>query len=117
MSAVSEPQNPAWVEPDQYIQLQLDQARSRIRTTDVLTATVLAGLLLVGYVLIFTLLDHWVIPGGFRPLTRAILLFLILSACSAILLWYVIRRLGQSVHPVFAARMLERSQQIGRAHV
>ena len=111
MSAVSEPQNPAWVEPDQYIQLQLDQARSRIRTTDVLTATVLAGLLLVGYVLIFTLLDHWVIPGGFRPLTRAILLFLILSACSAILLWYVIRRLGQSVHPVFAARMLERSQQ------
>ncbi|HCP11454.1 MAG TPA: hypothetical protein DIT89_03895, partial [Planctomycetaceae bacterium] len=111
VSAVSEPQNPAWVEPDQYIQLQLDQARSRIRTTDVLTATVLAGLLLVGYVLIFTLLDHWVIPGGFRPLTRAILLFLILSACSAILLWYVIRRLGQSVHPVFAARMLERSQQ------
>ncbi|MFN9220528.1 MAG: hypothetical protein ACK6D6_00340 [Planctomyces sp.] len=111
MSAVSEPQNSPWVEPDQYIRIQLDQARSRIRTTDVLTATVLAGLLLVGYVLVFTLLDHWVIPGGFRPLTRAVLLFTIVASCAGILLWFVIRRLGQSVHPVFAARMLERSQQ------
>ncbi|MFN5730756.1 MAG: hypothetical protein ACK48R_02840, partial [Planctomyces sp.] len=111
MSAVSEPQNSPWVEPDQYIRIQLDQARSRIRTTDVLTATVLAGLLLVGYVLVFTLLDHWVIPGGFRPLTRAVLLFTIVASCAGILLWFVSRRLGQSVHPVFAARMLERSQQ------
>jgi len=99
------------VEPDQYIRIQLDQARSRIRTTDVLTAAVLAALLLVGYVLIFTLLDHWVVPGGFRPLTRAILLFVTLAACGGIVLWFVIRRLGQSVHPVFAARMLESSQQ------
>ena len=111
MSAVSEPQNSNWIEPDQYIRIQLDQTRSRIRTTDILTATVLAGLLLVGYVLIFTLLDHWVIPGGFRPLTRAVLLVTILASSAAILLWFVIRRLGQSVHPVFAARILERSQQ------
>ncbi len=111
MSAVSEPQNSNWIEPDQYIRIQLDQTRSRIRTTDILTATVLAGLLLVGYVLVFTLLDHWVIPGGFRPLTRAVLLLTILASSAAILLWFVIRRLGQSVHPVFAARILERSQQ------
>ena len=111
MSAVSEPQNSNWIEPDQYIRIQLDQTRSRIRTTDILTAAVLAGLLLVGYVLVFTLLDHWVIPGGFRPLTRAVLLLTILASSAAILLWFVIRRLGQSVHPVFAARILERSQQ------
>ncbi|MFM7057303.1 MAG: hypothetical protein ACKO2P_10315, partial [Planctomycetota bacterium] len=78
MATVSEPQQDQFVEPDQFIRYQLTLAKSRIKTTDLLTAAFLAALLLVSYILVFTLLDHWVVSGGFAPLTRAILLATVL---------------------------------------
>ena len=74
MATVSEKTQHGYADADEFIQFQIEQARSRIKATDLLTASVLAGLLLVAYVLTFTLVDHWVLDGGFSPWTRAAML-------------------------------------------
>ena len=111
MASVSDKTQHSYADADEFIQYQLEKARSRIKATDLLTAGVLAGLLLVGYVLIFTLLDHWVIDGGFGAWTRAIVLAMILILCAAILFRYVLRPWFRRIHPLYAARMLDRSSQ------
>ncbi|MFO0998939.1 MAG: hypothetical protein U0936_01250 [Planctomycetaceae bacterium] len=93
------------------INIQLEQARSRIKATDLLTASVLAGLLLIGYVFAFTILDHWVIDGGFGPWTRAGMLIVVVLLCSAILIRYVALPWFRRIHPLYAARMLDQSSQ------
>ncbi|MBC7967934.1 MAG: hypothetical protein H7Z17_18650, partial [Fuerstia sp.] len=111
MATVSDKTQHSYADADEFIQYQLEKARSRIKATDLLTAGVLAGLLLVGYVLTFTLLDHWVIDGGFGAWTRAILLAVILILCGAILFRYVVRPWFRRIHPLYAARMLDRSSE------
>ncbi|MEJ7593888.1 MAG: hypothetical protein WKF77_20305, partial [Planctomycetaceae bacterium] len=111
MATVSDKTQHTYADADEFIQYQLEKARSRIKATDLLTAGVLAGLLLVGYVLTFTLLDHWVIDGGFGAWTRAILLAVILILCGSILFRYVLRPWYRHIHPLYAARMLDRSSE------
>ena len=111
MATVSDKTQHSYADADEFIQYQLEKARGRIKATDLLTAGVLAGLLLVGYVLTFTLLDHWVIDGGFGAWTRAILLAVILILCGAILFRYVVRPWFRRIHPLYAARMLDRSSE------
>ena len=111
VATVSENAQHGYADADEFIQYQLEQARSRIKATDLLTATVLSGLLLVGYVLTFTLLDHWVIDGGFSAGTRAAMLIAILTLCGGILFRYVLRPWFRTIHPLYAARMLDRSSQ------
>ncbi|HQX53963.1 MAG TPA: hypothetical protein PLR25_28880, partial [Planctomycetaceae bacterium] len=109
MSTVSDKNQQSYADADEFIQYQLEKARSRIKATDLLTAGVLAGLVLVGYVLTFTLLDHWVIKGGFGAFTRAGLLATVLILCGVILYRYVLRPWFRRIHPLYAARMLDRS--------
>jgi len=111
VASVSDTTQHSYADADEFIQYQLEKARNRIKATDLLTAGVLAGLLLVGYVLIFTLLDHWVIDGGFGAWTRAIVLAVILILCGAILFRYVLRPWFRRIHPLYAARMLDRSSE------
>ncbi|MEZ6063309.1 MAG: hypothetical protein R3C19_23425 [Planctomycetaceae bacterium] len=101
----------AYAECDEFIDYQIQVARERIRWTDLLTASVLTGILLVGYVLTFTVFDHWIVDGGFRPWTRAILLVMILVLCAGIVVRFVIRPWMKRIHPLYAARMLDRSDQ------
>ena len=94
---------------DEFIEYQIRIARDRIRWTDLLTAILLAAVLLIGYVLLFTICDHWVVPGGFAPITRAIMLGLIFALCGVIVYRYVIRPWRREIHPLYAARMLDES--------
>ena len=109
MSTVSDKSQHSYADADDFIQYQLEKARSRIKATDLLTAGVLAGLLLVGYILIFTLLDPWFVAGGFGAITRAVLLAVVVLLCATILYRYVLRPWFRRVHPLYAARMLDRS--------
>ena len=61
--------NSDYAECDEFIDYQIRIARDRIRWTDLLTASLLAAVLLIGYVLLFTICDHWLVPGGFAPIT------------------------------------------------
>jgi len=111
VATVSEKAQHGYADADEFIQYQIEQARNRIKATDLLTASVLAGLLLVVYVLMFTLFDHWVVDGGFSPWTRAIMLLVVLLLCGAILFRYVLRPWFRRIHPLYAARMLDRSSE------
>ena len=115
MSAAHETNDSSrFVQPEEFIQHQLQRARNRIQATDVLGALVVAGLILVGYVLLFTLLDHWVVDGGFNAGTRAVMLLTVLVGCLALIYRFVFRRLNSSVNPLFAARMLDDSIKSSR---
>mgnify|MGYP007101531436 FL=1 len=106
MSTAAEPSSP-YADCDEYIEHRIKAARDRIKWTDLLTALLLAGVLLIGYVLVFTIFDHWVVTGGFRPFTRAAMLTLVLASCAYIVYRYVIRPWTTEVSALYAARMLD----------
>ncbi|MCA9061023.1 MAG: hypothetical protein KDA85_21070, partial [Planctomycetaceae bacterium] len=110
MATVSEQLDSSFAECDEFIDFQVETARERIRWTDVLTASVVTGLLLISYVLLFTVLDHWVIAGGFNPWVRAAGLILVLAATGAIAFRFVLRPMMQQIHPLFAARALDQGK-------
>jgi collagen type III alpha len=111
MATVSETTHRGYAEADEFVQYQIEKARDRIKATDLLTAAVLTALLLFSYLLIFTLLDHWVIEGGFRAWTRAAMLATVVALCGLILYRYVLRRWTHRIHPLFAAKMLDNSSE------
>ncbi|MCA9035641.1 MAG: hypothetical protein KDA91_10945, partial [Planctomycetaceae bacterium] len=109
MATVIREPGQSYAESDEFIDFQLRVARERIKSTELMTAIVLTGLLLTGYVLIFTVLDHWVIAGGFSAGTRAAMLATMVVICTGIFIRYVVRPWFRHIHPLFAARMLDRA--------
>ncbi len=98
-----------YVEFDEYISFQLQRTRSSVRLTDLLTAAVGAGSLAVVYLLIFVVLDHWVIPGGFSPIARISMLVALLVITAGWLGWKLVVPYMRRVNPLFAARLIEKS--------
>lgn len=102
---------------DELIVSQIAAAQGRIKATDIMTAVAGCGILLTSYVLLFTLADHWIVAGGFSPLTRAVLLLLVLAGV-AVLAWRsLIRPMTKAVTALYAARMLDRQSLSGGALV
>jgi len=94
-----------------FIAEQIRTAQSRIRSTDILTAVLSCGILLIGYTLVFTLIDHWLIPGGFSAMSRAGLLLLLIAGIAFIIWRSLVRPFSSSVTAIYAARMLDRNSQ------
>ncbi|RLS56924.1 MAG: hypothetical protein DWH91_05520 [Planctomycetota bacterium] len=92
---------------EEYIQFQLKLARQGIRGADLLTGAVGAVLLIVSYLLLFAVTDHWVIPGGWGPTGR----YVLWSAFIAGLSWWGWRHLvspfTQRISQLYAATQLE----------
>ena len=96
-----------YANPDEFIGHRVGAARKRIKSTEVLTGGVLTGVLILGYVLLFTIFDHWVIKDGFSAQARAVMLFAVLAASAWIAYRIIIRAWGKAIHPLYAARMLD----------
>ncbi len=94
-----------------FIAEQIRAAQARVRSTDILTAVVTCGILIIGYTLVFTIVDHWLIPGGFSPTARASLLLLLITGVAAIAWRSLLRPVSSSVTAIYAARMLDRNSQ------
>ena len=109
MSSTTSASEQPYADCDEFIDYQINLARNRIRWTDLLSAMVLTGILLFGYLLIFTVLDHWIVSGGFSPVTRAVMLGIVLAVSVAIVVRYVVMPWSRSIHPLFAARVLDKS--------
>ena len=92
----------SYAQADEYIQYKLQKARRRIKWADLLTAGLLAAVVLIGYVLVFTVLDHWVVSGGFSPWIRAIGLAVVCIACLGILIRYVAIPWAKTIHPLLS---------------
>src|SRR5262245_47013375 len=98
-----------YVEFDEFIEYQVEKTRASIRLTDILTAFAAVAALLVGYLIVFSLLDHWFIDGGFSPSTRGFMLLGVLAVSAGWLAWKGLFPYLHQVSGLFAAREIERS--------
>ena len=98
-----------YVDYDEFVDFQIEKARNHIKATDIFTTLTSLAAAFVGYLLVFVVCDHWVIAGGFSDWARVSLLVALLATMGAILVRRVVLPLIRRVHPLYAARMLEKS--------
>jgi hypothetical protein len=91
---------------DEFIHRQLNQARRKVRRIEL--GTTLLGLF-VGvllYLLLLAVVDHWLLPLG--ALGRWLALLSLLGCSGAYAYRYVLPLLLHTIHPLYAARTIER---------
>jgi hypothetical protein len=108
-SATQAPDGKHYVEYEEYVDFQLEKTRSNIKLNDILTTLTALAVAVLGYLLAFVVLDQWVIPGGFGYAARVLLLIVLASGVFGTLGWRVLWPLWRRVHPIYAARVIERS--------
>jgi len=108
-SAAGPPNSSNYVEFDEYVDLKLQKTRSTIKTTDLLVALAGVAAMFLGYLLVFVVLDQWVIPGGFGIALRWMLLMTLLLLTAAWLGWKVGLPYLRSVNRLFAAQEIEKA--------
>jgi len=99
-----------YVEFDEYIDFQLRKTRGNIKWTEIATALVGLAVLFLAYLLIFVLLDHWFIAGGFSQTARVVMLCVLLATIAAWLAWKVALPYWRQVNTLFAARTIEQAE-------
>ena len=98
-----------FVEFDEFIDFQLRKTRKGIHSADLMSSGVILAAFLLGYLSLFSIFDHWVIPGGFNDLTRLIL-FAIVGVVSVG--WLVVKiaiPLLREVNVLYAAKEIEQA--------
>ncbi|QDT33463.1 hypothetical protein [Thalassoglobus polymorphus] len=108
----SKPQKSAsskYVDFDEFIEYQLKKTRSGIHHTDVLSAVVVLAVFLTGYLLVFTIADHWIIQGGLSDLARTILLGIVGAISVTWLVTKIALPLYREVNILYAAKEIEES--------
>jgi collagen type III alpha len=110
MATSSEPvHGHEYVDFDEYIDIQLRKTRSTIKTTDVLTAAVGILTLLTLYLLLFVICDHWIVRGGFGPVSRGIMLTVVVTAICG---WGIVKIVvpwRRRVSGLYAASTIEKA--------
>lgn len=96
-----------YVEFDEYIDYQLAKTRNQIKLLDIFTAAAGVAVIVLAYLFAFTLLDHWVIPGGFSTTARAVMLGLLLVGSLSWVAWKIAVPYFRSVNRLFAAKAIE----------
>lgn len=94
---------------DEYISFQLRKTQTGIRSTDIFTALCGAAVFVISYLLVFVVLDHWVVTGGFGNVMRAVLLVGLLLGTLAWIGWKVVWPFFRRVNSLYAAKALEES--------
>ena len=100
-----------YAEPDEYIDYQLRKTQASIKQTDMLTAAAIAITVLVGYVLLFVLSDHWLFDGGVGGTTRVLMFLPVIGFVGWLLGAKVIWPAFKTVSGLYAARTLESSSK------
>ncbi|MBT6157312.1 MAG: hypothetical protein HOL01_14310 [Planctomycetaceae bacterium] len=99
-----------YVDFDEYVDFQLEKTRHSIKWTDIVTATAVVAAFVVGYLLLFTILDHWLVPGGFSHTARFAMVGGLLAVTAVWLTWKVILPYLKQVSGLYAARMIESTE-------
>jgi collagen type III alpha len=98
-----------YVDYGEYIDFQLQKTQNQIKATDFFVALIGIVTFLISYLLIFTLLDHWVIPGGFSNGMRLALLTIIILISGTWVFFKVVIPFRKKIKTLFAARTIESS--------
>lgn len=94
---------------DEYIEYQIRKTRSGIKWTELLTSGLAVAVFVLCYLLVFTLLDHWVVPGGFSVRARAIMLGIMVVTASGWVAWKLVRPWFRNITGLYAAHAIEES--------
>ena len=121
-----------FVDYDRYIDRQLRKARSQIRSVDTLSSIIICVTGILGYLLLSVLIDHWMVKGGlstagrwliFAGFSFSLLSYLVLAVLLPLFprlikirwLAWLNHQVGlpvvKKVHPYYAARTIENSDQ------
>ncbi|QDT65029.1 hypothetical protein [Calycomorphotria hydatis] len=111
-TAVEQKKQPRYVDYREYVDFQLQKARSGIRWTDILTSLAAIALAVVCYVMFFALLDHWIVPGGLTRFQRIIMLSVMVVLAGAWLAWRVVMPYLRRINPLYAAQQLEATTDV-----
>ncbi|MEX0728716.1 MAG: hypothetical protein WD065_20755, partial [Planctomycetaceae bacterium] len=99
-----------YVDSRDFISLKLAKTRSTIKTTEVLTALMGVLALVVGYLFLFVLADHWLVPQGIGFVPRLLLLGGLVASTSVWMIYKVVIPYVKNVHNLYAADMLEKNE-------
>lgn len=110
MASTIETDESQYVDFDEYIDFQLQKTRSTIKWTDIATAAVGLGTLVLTYLLFFVVLDHWVIDGGFGRTARLAMLGFVALIAVGWLAVLIARPYLMQVNRLFAARAIESAE-------
>ena len=108
MTTTTNPGN--YVDFDEYVGLKLEKTRSTIRTTDFLTASAGVAAMFLAYLLVFVVLDQWVVRDGFGVGWRWTLLSTLMLSTMAWLVWKIGIPSFRTVNGLFAAKEIEKSE-------
>ncbi|MCX7418680.1 MAG: hypothetical protein NT013_03975, partial [Planctomycetia bacterium] len=108
-ATASERSHAPYAEPDEYIDYQLRKTQVGIKRTDMLTAGVVAITVLIGYVLLFVLSDHWLFDGGVGNTARVLMFLPVIGFVGWLIGAKVILPSLKNVNGLYAAKTLEAS--------
>ncbi|WP_166829639.1 hypothetical protein [Thalassoroseus pseudoceratinae] len=109
-SVIEPPKSQKYVDFDEYVDLQLQKARDGIRTTDILTAVMMFAVGVMVWLLLFVILDHWVVQDGIGPTARIAMAVVFGIVSLGWLGWKVAVPYLYRVNRLFAAKQIERTQ-------
>lgn len=94
---------------DEYVNYQISKTGSNIKANDLLTTGVGILTIILGYLLIFVICDHWIIKGGFGHTSRLLMLAGVVLASLGWAAWKLIIPYFKKVTRLYAAHALEQS--------
>ena len=98
-----------YVNFDEFIDYQLKKARLGIHHADLLSGSILFGVGALAYLLIFAIVDQWIVPGGLSTTTRLVLAGIAAVSAVVWILWKIVWPSFQKVNSLYAAREIERA--------
>lgn len=110
MATANENPSKKFVNFQEFIDYQIDVTRKNVRATDLMTATAGGLAIVFGYLLLFVVLDHWFVSGGFSQSARIWMLVLAVVFTGGWIAWRIARPFMLRVTRLFAARTLEDAQ-------
>lgn len=96
-----------YAEFDEYIDYQIQKTRRGIKATDLITAMCGVAVLVLAYLLVFVVCDHWLVAGGFSHGMRLLLLGGLVLVAGGWTVWRVVLPAFRQVSRLYAARSLE----------
>ena len=92
----------------QYVDQQLEKTRRQVKSTDLIAATLLMVVMVIGFLLLAAIVDAWVFT--LTPLMRWSALLLLVTGCVSMMAFSIWPLLTKKINPDYAAKMLEDSK-------